>query len=25
MKKYTPAEAAEKFRQTKSMMGWDWK
>ena len=25
MKKYTPAAAAEKFRQTKSMMGWDWK
>ena len=25
MKKYTPADAAEKFRQTKSMMGWDWK
>ena len=25
IKKYTPAAAAEKFRQTKSMMGWDWK
>ena len=25
MKKYTPFDAAEKFRQTKSMMGWDWK
>ena len=25
MKKYTPFDAAEKYRQTKSMMGWNWK
>ena len=24
MKKYTPFDAAENYRQTKSMMGWDW-
>ena len=23
-KKYTPKEAADKYKQTKSMIGWDW-
>ena len=24
-KKYTPKEAADKYKETKSMIGWDWK
>ena len=24
MKKYTPKEASDNFKRTKSMIGWDW-